>query len=166
MPHLAVNKENRSMSEFLNLSAWNHPFTFCAEIKKSCHCLTYLKVVGVQKFAQRTSSCITTEQPLCSLPASAEAGGALALPRHVIAQSAIATVTVLAAVNAVLAERARLGTDGTLWKKRARDEPNATHQSRTHPRRHSHDRGLSYWCVDHMDLRFYLFPTCAMPLSI
>lgn len=50
-----------------------------------------------------------------SVPASAEAGRTLALSRDVVAQSAVATLTVLAAVNAILAKRARLGANETLW---------------------------------------------------
>lgn len=49
-----------------------------------------------------------------SIPASAKAGGTLAISRHVIAHAAVATGAVLAAVDAVLAKRAWLGTNGTL----------------------------------------------------
>lgn len=51
-----------------------------------------------------------------SIPASAEAGGTLAISRDVIAHAAVATGAVLAAVDAKLAKRARLGTNGTLRK--------------------------------------------------
>lgn len=51
------------------------------------------------------------------VPAPAEAGRALALPRDVVAQPAVATLAVLAAVDAVLAQRARLGTDRALQSK-------------------------------------------------
>lgn len=51
------------------------------------------------------------------VPASAEACRTLALARDVVAQSAVATLAVLAAVDAILAERARLGTDRPLQSK-------------------------------------------------
>ena len=51
-----------------------------------------------------------------SIPASAEAGGTLAISRDVIAHAAVATGAVLAAVDAKLAKRAWLGTNGTLRK--------------------------------------------------
>lgn len=111
---------------------------------KSSLCIQYLyqkimplsdlfkKVVGVQKFVQRNLRkrllCIMTEQSLCCVPASTEASCALALPRDVVAQSAITTVTVLAAVDAILAKRAWLGTNWTLWKT-ASNEPYEIHQS-------------------------------------
>lgn len=49
-----------------------------------------------------------------SIPASAEAGGTLAISRDVIAHAAVATGAVLAAVDAILAKRTRLATNGTL----------------------------------------------------
>lgn len=49
-----------------------------------------------------------------SIPASAEASGTLAITRDVIAHAAVATGAVLAAVDAILAKRARLGTNRTL----------------------------------------------------
>lgn len=61
------------------------------------------------KFAENTS-----QKAFVCVPASAEASGAPALSRDVVAQSAVATGTVLAAVDAVLAEGARLGTNRTL----------------------------------------------------
>lgn len=51
------------------------------------------------------------------VPASAEASRTLALARDVVAQAAVATLAVLAAVDAVLAEGTRLGTDGPLQSK-------------------------------------------------
>lgn len=48
------------------------------------------------------------------IPASTEASCALALPGDVVTQAAITTGTVLAAVDAVLAEGARLSTNETL----------------------------------------------------
>lgn len=51
-----------------------------------------------------------------SIPASAEAGGTLAISRDVIAHAAVATGAVFAAVDAILPKRARLSTNRTLWK--------------------------------------------------
>lgn len=51
------------------------------------------------------------------VPASAEARRTLALARDVVAQAAVATLAVLAAVDAVLAEGARLGADRPLQSK-------------------------------------------------
>lgn len=49
-----------------------------------------------------------------SIPASTEASGTLTISCDVVTHAAIPTGAVLAAVDAILAERAGLGTNGTL----------------------------------------------------
>lgn len=107
------------------VTVWNHPFALNTKINKSCHCVTYFESKSTKVCREpfrKSLFCIITEQTICQpgavtcIPASTEASCALALPRDVVAHSTVTTGTVFAAVDAVLAKRAGLGTYWPLWK--------------------------------------------------
>lgn len=156
------------------------PF-FCVQYLRSkkgpSHCLTYFKkwqeYRSLHTDPRKVAPVPGKRRGVGIVPASAEAGRTLALSRDVVAQSAVATLTVLAAVNAILAKRARLGANKTLWN----GEATEVHESEVLTC-NTHDKNshaltqlcFSYWCslsgTNFLFMSYRFLPGAALLLSL